>query len=325
VNNYIRNIGKKVLEGEKITFPEAKRLLETKKEAIVDLMAAANQVRHRFMGNRADFCTIINAKSGRCSEDCKFCVQSAHYQGNCKTYPMLDAEEILQAAKEAEKNSVQRFSIVSSGRSLGNKDFEKVIQATKKIRRETRLEVDCSLGILSEEQVLGLRQAGVTRYHHNLETSPSFFEKICTTHTISEKLKTIEIAKEKGLSICSGGIIGLGETCEQWMEMIFLLREIEVDCIPVNILDPRPGTPLENITPPPPLEIIKLLSIMRLIVPHTEIRLAGGREINLRDFQATDFLAGATGMIVGGYLTTGGRNLKNDLQMIHDLGRRLGE
>jgi len=325
VNNYIRNIGEKVLGGEKITFSEAKKLLETEKKAIVDIMAVANQVRHRFMGNRVDFCTIINAKSGRCSEDCKFCVQSAHYKGECKTYPMLEVEEIVRAAKEADEKGVQRFSIVSSGRSLGTRDFEKVVKATKKIRRETRLEVDCSLGILSEDQVSGLRQAGVERYHHNLETSPSFFEKICTTHSLSEKLKTIQMVKENGLSICSGGIIGLGETSEQWVEMIFLLREIEVDCIPVNILDPRPGTPLENMVPPSPLEIIKLISIMRLIVPDTEIRLAGGREINLRDFQATAFLAGATGMIVGGYLTTGGRIIDDDLQMINDLGLRFGK
>jgi len=270
VKNYIRRIGEKVLEGEKITFTEAKKLLDADRIDIVDLMAVANRVRHNFIGDKVDLCSLLNAKSGRCSEDCKFCAQSAR-------------------------------------------------EAANRIRQETKLHLDCSLGIITEDQAKALRNAGVERYNHNLETAPSFFEKICTTHSFSERLETLHHLKFNGFSLCSGGIIGLGETPEQWLELVFLLRDLEVDCIPVNILNPRPGTPLENMIPPPPLEILKIIAIMRLIVPQTHIKIAGGREVNLRDLQATAFLAGATGIIIGGYLTTKGRSQEDDFQMLKDL------
>ena len=319
MKDYIHNIEKKILEGKDITFSEAKKLLEADKANIVDLIAVANRVRRNFFGDQVGLCTIINAKSGRCSEDCKFCAQSAHYQGECEIYPMLDVEPIACAARDAACRGIQRFSIVTSGRGLDKKDFEKVIESVKVIRQETSLQVDCSLGILSKEQASVLKEAGVERYHHNLETAPSFFDKICTTHSISEKIATLTLIKDAGLSLCSGGIIGLGETPEQWIEMIFVLRDLGVDSVPVNILNPRPGTPLENLKPPTPLEVLKTLAVMRLIVPKTEIRLAGGREVNLRDFQAIAYWAGVSGMIVGGYLTTGGRALEQDFQMVKDL------
>jgi len=319
VRNYIRNIGDKLLGGEKITFPEAKKLLEVDKNGLVDLMAVANWVRHHFFENRVDLCTLLNAKSGRCSEDCKFCGQSAHFQGDCATYPLLDVEEIVRKSHGVASIGDRRFCIITSGKSLAQRDFNNVVEAARRIRRETQLNLDCSLGILSDEQTLALKEAGVERYNHNLETAPSFFEKICTTHSFSDRMETIKRLKNNGFSICSGGIIGLGETPVQWLELVFILRELEVDCIPINILNPRPGTPLENLLPPPPLEVIKLIAITRLIVPNVEIKLAGGREVNLRDFQATAFLAGVTGMIVGGYLTTKARCVEDDFQMLKDL------
>lgn len=320
MKNYIRRMGDKVLGGERLAFSEAAKLLETGARDLADLLAAAHSIRCQFLGSTVEFCTIINAKSGRCSEDCRFCAQSAHYAGSSELYPMISVSEMVAAAHDANKHGIQRFGIVTSGRRLTDEDLDQVNAAAGQIHRETKLLVDCSLGFLTREHAETLRMAGVDRYHHNLETAPSFFSHICTTHSFTDKLVTILRVKEAGMSICSGGIMGLGETPVQWLEMVFQLRELEVDCIPVNILNPRPGTPLEQQTPPAPMEVLKLLAIMRLVVPRTEIKLAGGREVNLRDFQGTAFLAGVTGMIVGGYLTTPGRRVEEDLRMMQDLG-----
>jgi biotin synthase len=324
MRSYICDIGDKVLGGEGISFSEAAKLLEVDNVDLVHLMAASNQVRHHFRGDQVDLCTLLNAKSGRCSEDCKFCAQSAHYQGTCDTYPLLHVEEIVRRARLVESKGGRRFCIITSGKSPAPGEFESVLEAVRRIRRETRLSMDCSLGILSAEQAAALKEAGVDRYNHNLETAPGCFEKVCTTHAFSDRLETLHRLKDNGFSICSGGIIGLGETLIQWLEMVFILREVEVDCIPVNILNPRMGTPLESMIAPAPLEILKLLAIMRLIVPKADIKLAGGRELALKDFQATALLAGVSGIIVGGYLTTRGRSENEDYEMLRNLGRHWG-
>jgi len=320
LKNLIRRLGDTILDGKSLGFSEAVSLLAVNQCDLVDLFAAANRVRHQFLGDQIEFCTIINAKSGRCSEDCRFCAQSAHYTGTCETYAMLPVEDMLAAALDASRRKVQRFSIVTSGRTLSRKDLKTVCTASERIREKTPMLVDCSLGFLSADQAKALKEAGIDRYHHNLETAASFFEKVCTTHTFSEKLATISRVKEAGMSICCGGIMGLGETPEQWLELVFQLRDLEVDCIPVNILNARPGTPLEQETPRPPHAVLKMLAITRLIVPRAEIRLAGGREVNLRDLQSAAFWAGVSGMIVGGYLTTPGRSIEEDNQLIRDLG-----
>jgi biotin synthase len=322
VKDYIRQIGDEVLEGKVLSLSEAKKLLGTDDLDIVDLIAAAHQIRHRYLGNTVDLCTLLSAKSGRCSEDCKFCAQSAHYHGECETHELLEVEEMVQAAHEVASEGGQRFCIISSGKRLDEKDFERVIEAAKHIRQETQLKLDCSLGLISKEQAKALRDAGVERYNHNLETAPGFFEEICTTHTFTERVETLHFLIENGFSLCSGGIIGMGETPEQWMELVFLLRDLGVDCIPVNVLNPRPGTPLEHMVPPSPLEVLRIIAVMRLAAPTTHIKLAGGRELNLRDFQAAALWAGATGMIIGGYLTTSGRAQEDDYQMLKDLGLR---
>ena len=322
MKDFIRQVGDEVLQGKVLSFSEAKKLLGTDNINIVDLMAAAHQVRRRYLGDTVDLCTLLNAKSGRCSEDCKFCAQSAHFHGECETHPLLDVEEMVQAAHEVASEGGHRFCIISSGKRLDEKDLEKVIEAAKRIRNETQLELDCSLGLISKEQAKALRNAGVERYNHNLETAPSFFGEICTTHSFAEREETLSFLIENGFSLCSGGIIGLGETPEQWMELVFLLRDLGVDCIPVNILNPRPGTPLEHMVPPSPLEVLKIIAVMRLAAPKTHIKLAGGRELNLRDFQAAALWAGATGMIIGGYLTTGGRAKEDDYTMLKNLGLR---
>lgn len=322
MKHFIAAAGKKALAGGGISFAEAKELLSVSPVDLIDLIAAANRVRQRFFGDTIDLCSIMNAKSGRCPEDCTFCAQSVHHEGNVQTYPMRPVADMVAAAKDAQRNGVHRFSIVTSGKRTGKKDFAHVLDAVRAIRKETRLHQCCSLGMLTAEEARALKEAGVERYHHNLETSESFFKNICTSHTFSDKVKTLKAVRKAGMEICSGGIIGLGETPEQWMEMVFFLRDFGVDSIPVNILNPRPGTPLGKASSPRPLEALKLIAVMRLAAPRTPIRMAGGREVNLRDLQAVAIWAGASGLMVGGYLTTGGRSVEADYRMLKDLGLR---
>jgi biotin synthase len=320
VKKKTQKIGDKVLSGRATTMKDIGPLLEAKGPDIIDLAAVANRVRVEFMGNHIDLCSLLNAKSGRCPEDCAFCAQSAHYKAEAPTYPLMDTDQMVKEAKEAQTRKTGRFCLISSGRQLNDKEFETVLDALAQIRRETDLALDCSFGTLTRERAEALRTVGVTRYNHNLETAESHFSKICTTHSFRDRVQTIEVLKDEGFSICCGGIIGLGESPQQRLEMAFSLRELGIDCIPINILNPRSGTPLENSKPIPPMEIIKTIALFRLILPKGTIKIAGGREVNLRDLQSLVLLAGANGLIVGNYLTTPGRNAEDDLTMIRDLG-----
>ena len=295
-------------------------LLEAKGPDVMDLAAVANRVRVEFNGNEIDLCSLLNAKSGKCSEDCAFCAQSAHYQTDAPTYPLMNADQMVKEAKEAQKRRTGRFCLISSGRQLNDKEFEVILSGLDRIRKETTLDLDCSLGTLSEERAEALKKVGVTRYNHNLETAESHFSKICTTHSFQDRVQTIEVLKDQGFSICCGGIIGLGESPQQRLELAFSVRQLGIECIPFNILNPRPGTPLEHSETIPPIEIIKTISLFRLILPKGTIKIAGGREANLRDLQSLALLAGANGLIVGNYLTTPGRNAEDDLTMIKDVG-----
>jgi len=319
----IQKIGDRVLEGGSVSMKEILPLLETKGPDVMDLVAVANRVRVEFNGNEIDFCSLLNAKSGKCSEDCAFCAQSAHYQTDAPTYPLMNADQMVKEAKEAQKRRTGRFCLISSGRQLNDKEFEVILSGLDRIRRETTLDLDCSLGTLSKERVESLKKVGVTRYNHNVETAESHFPKICTTHSFRDRVKTIEVLKDQGFSICCGGIIGLGESPQQRLELAFSLRQLGIDCIPFNILNPRPGTPLEHSESIPPMEIIKTISLFRLVLPKGTIKIAGGREANLRDLQSLALLAGANGLIVGNYLTTPGRNAEDDFRMIKDLGFKL--
>jgi biotin synthase len=320
VEKTIQKIGDKVLGGGSVSRKEILPLSEAKGPDIIDLAAVANRVRVEFNGNHMDLCSLLNAKSGRCPEDCAFCAQSAHYQTEAPTYPLMNTDQMVKEAKEAQTRRTERFCLISSGRQLNDKEFEVVLDALRQIRRETDLSLDCSFGTLTRERAEALRTVGVTRYNHNLETAESYFSKICTTHSFQDRVQTIEVLKDQGFSICCGGIIGLGESPQQRLELAFSLRELGIDCIPINILNPRPGTPLENSKPIPPMEIIKTIALFRLILPKGTIKIAGGREVNLRDLQSLALLAGANGLIVGNYLTTPGRNAEDDLAMIRDLG-----
>jgi len=316
----IRKIGEKVLEGESVGIKEVLPLLGAKGPDILDLAAAANRVRAEFNGSEIDLCSLLNVKSGRCSEDCVFCAQSGHYKTEAPVYPLMDMNRIVGEAREAHKKGTRRFCLITSGRELNDKEFETIVSALDRIQKETTLDLDCSLGTLSEERAEALRKVGVTRYNHNVETSESHFPKICSTHSFGDRVKTIEVLKDRGFSICCGGIIGLGESPQQRLELAFCLRELGIDCIPLNILNPRPGTPLEHSESVPPMEIIKTISLFRLILPRGTLKIAGGREANLRDLQSLALLAGANGLILGNYLTTVGRSAEDDLAMVRDLG-----
>ena len=316
----ILHVGDKVLGGEKIGMKDVLPLLGAKGPDILDLAAVANRVREEFNGNEIDLCSLLNVKSGRCSEDCVFCAQSAHYKTEAPVYPLMDMNRIVEEAREAQKKGTGRFCLITSGRELNDKEFETILKALDRIRKETTLDLDCSLGTLSEERAEALKKVGVTRYNHNVETSESHFPKICSTHSFGDRVQTIEVLKDRGFSICCGGIIGLGESPQQRLELAFSLRQLGIDCIPFNILNPRPGTPLEHSESVPPIEIIKTIALFRLILPKGTIKIAGGREANLRDLQSLALLAGANGLILGNYLTTLGRSAEDDLAMVRDLG-----
>ncbi len=310
---------KSLLNNEPITFSKAVYFSRLEGADILDLISLANRVRKEYAGEEFDLCSLINAKSGACSEDCHFCGQSAHYNTNVPTYPLKSEDEILTAAKEAEISGATRFCIVISGKKPDTKDFKKIVSVLGKLHKETNLKLDSSLGTLNEDEIYELKNAGVTRYNHNLETSEGYFKQICSTHTYEDRLSTIKILKKVGLEVCCGGIIGLGEDWDERIRLAFTLKDLDIDCIPINILNPRPGTPLENVPPLSPMEIIKTIAVFRLILKDKIIKVAGGREVNLRNLQALALLAGANGLILGNYLTTPGRTAALDLQMLKDL------
>ncbi len=319
----ILRLGERVLGGEGVSMKDVRPLLEAKGPDLLDLVAVANRVRKEFNGDGIDLCTLLNAKSGRCPEDCAFCAQSAHYKTEAPVYPLMDSNRMVEEAREAEKKGAGRFCLITSGREPSDKEFETILRALDRIGKETTLDLDCSLGTLSEERAGCLKKVGVTRYNHNLETAESHFPQICSTHSFRDRVQTIQILKDQGFSICCGGIIGLGESPEQRLELALSLRQLGIDCIPLNILNRRPGTPLEHSASIPPMEIIKTISLFRLVLPKGTIKIAGGREANLRDLQSLALLAGANGLIVGNYLTTPGRNAEDDFRMIKDLGFQL--
>lgn len=260
----------------------------------------------------------MNAKSGRCTEDCKFCAQSAHYKTNVEEYGLVSKKAALKLARENEKEGVNRFSLVTSGRGASGSDFENILDIYEDLKKEMNVDLCASLGILGYEQLLRLREKGITMYHHNLETSREYYENICTTHSFDERINTINAAKKAGMFICSGGIIGLGESMEDRINLAFELRNLGVKSIPVNVLNPIKGTPLENAQSLSQEEILKTIAIIRCINPKALIRLAGGRN-RIDEFGKNCFNAGANATITGNYLTTSGNKIKDDKKMVSDL------
>lgn len=316
----IESLEQRVLAGEPVRRAEALMLMDCPHEHLLKLLAAADAVRIHYKGDVFDACSLINARSGRCGEDCAFCAQSSHYNSTCETYGLRSEQDILDAARNAKEHMAGRFCTVTSGGALSQREFEALMKALDRVRREVDIPLDASLGFLDTDRVEHLKQAGVTRYNHNLEASEDYYSKICTTHRFEQRVQTVRTVLESDLSACSGGIIGMGESKADRVDLAMTLARLGVDCVPVNILDPRPNTPLAGTAPLAPMEILTTIAVFRLILPQATIKVAGGRERNLRDFQAMALRAGANGMIIGGYLTTKGRSVEDDLRMIREAG-----
>ncbi len=286
-----------------------------------ELMQQALAVKLARRGATVSLCTIANAKSGQCSEDCRFCVQSAHYATAAPVYPLQDCREMVAAAAEAKRIGASHFSLVTSGRGLPAQEIPQVATMVRAIREEVGINVCASLGILDECALAELKAAGLSRYHHNLESSREFFREVCTTHTFEERLATIAAAKAVGLEVCAGGIFGLGESEDDRISMALSLKECGVDSVPINLLIPLPGTPMAGRAPLAVAEVLRAIALYRLILPTVPIRLAAGRESVLADFLGAAFLAGADGMMIGGYLTQRGRLPAEDHRFINELAQ----
>lgn len=318
METFIQRITEKILDGSNIIFDEAIKLY--KESELFSLLSASYKIRLFFKSDEVKLCSIINAKSGNCFEDCIFCAQSSHHNTKIDTFPLRSAEDILTAAEAAKDRGAQEFSIVASGRGIEDKDeMEEIFRAITDITSKLNMISCVSLGILSKDDFLKLKKAGLIFYHHNLETSRNFFPKICTTHTFDDKVINIKNAISAGLKICSGAIFGLGEDFQDRIELAFDLRDLDVDSVPLNFLHPIKGTPAEGFRPLSPLEILRIIAIYRFILPTKDIRICGGREHNLRSLQPLLFIAGANGILIGDYLTTKGQVPQLDLEMIRDL------
>ncbi len=320
MNSFISAILRKGLNGEGINRETAEKIVDISGEDLWDLFSAAGKISRKFRGKEISLCTIVNARSGLCSEDCKFCAQSIHHKTDVDVYDIMSPQIIVETAKDMDKAGADRFGIVTSGKGIGPKEMNAVLEAVSRVKKTTGLEVCASLGVLSYEQLVSLKEAGLTSYHHNIETAPSFYSTICSTHRYEERAETVRNAKRAGLSVCCGGIIGMGENWSQRVEMAFALRELNPDSIPINILNPVMGTPFENRPTTPPLEVLRTISLFRCVNPTKSIRYAGGREKNMNELQAFGLVAGLDGMLTGNYLTTTGRNPEDDKRMIRNMG-----
>ena len=316
--SFAREAKEKVLGGGELGREEALRLVG---EDLEELRAAADEVRRAFHGDDFDFCAIVNARSGRCSENCRFCAQSAFYRTGAPEYRLLSAETILADAKKKESAGIPRYSLVTSGRTLSDADVEAVCEATRRILAETKLSVCLSGGLLSRGQFERLKEAGLSRFHNNLETSRRFFPSVCTTHTYDDKVAALENAVAAGLEICSGGIFGLGETMEDRIDMCLDLRALGARSTPVNVLNAIPGTPFESLPKLSNDEFCRAVAIFRRLNPRAHIRLAGGRGV-LGDDGERALRSGANAAITDDMLTTSGVRAERDFELVRRLGFR---
>ena len=285
-----------------------------------ELKKGADLIRAHYKGDKVDLCTIINGRSGLCGEDCKYCAQSMRHHTSCEVYEFLDLDRIVDEARHNEAEGVDRFSIVTSGRALTGEEFEKALEAFRTMHNELHLELCASMGFLTADQFAALKEAGVSSYHDNIETSRRYFPHVCTTHTFDQKLETIRAAKAAGLCVCSGGIIGMGETWQDRVDMAFTLAELEITSIPINVLMAVPGTPFEGMPPLPADDVLRTIALFRYINPTANIRLAGGRRLLPENGRET-FTSGASASITGDMLTTSGSTIRSDRAMLEGLGR----
>ena len=315
----IKALADEIIGGRRITRQDDLNMFLTCD--LKELCEGADRIREYFIGDKVDLCSIINGRSGRCPEDCKYCAQSAHNHTSCEIYDFLPEEKIVEACKLNESEGVDRFSIVTSGRALSGEEFEKAVHAYETMHAECRIDLCASMGFLNAEQLHRLHEAGVTSYHHNIETSKRNFPNICTTHTYEQKIETLKLVKKEGMCACSGGIIGMGETWEDRLDMAVSLAELGIDSIPINALMPIEGTPLENQPQLTEDEILRTIAFFRYINPEANIRLAAGRALLTNDGEIA-FQSGASATITGNMLTTVTcATIRSDKQMLENLGR----
>ncbi len=315
--NFLK-LAEKINCGYQPDIKEYREIVHLDEDDVFYLMSGADLLRHSYSGRSIHFCTICNGKSGGCTEDCAFCAQSAISDADSPVYSLLPKEKLKQGAKNAAKTPINRYSIVTSGRRLSEKNVTKLAQAVSEFI-PNQLGYCASLGILNRDDLKKLKNAGITRYHHNLETSESFFNKICTTHTYDERVTTIKEAKKLGFSVCSGGIFGIGETDEHVLELALAIKSLDVDSVPINFLSPVKGTPLEKADNLTPMRCLKIIALFRYVLPDKEIIICGGRRDNLKSLHPMIFHAGASGIMTGNYLTTKGLSLDDDLEMLNEL------
>jgi biotin synthase len=314
----ISDLAHAVLEGQPIDRDDALYLIQLPPEQRYELFYWANQIRIQCCGPEISLCAIASARTARCPEDCRFCAQSAHYQTETQPHTATN-EELLTAAAEAQKLGAHSFGIVTSGRSVTDQDIDRLEPVFRQLAESDGPNCCASLGCLTLEQAQRLCTLGVRRYNHNLETSRRFFSQIVSTHTYDDRLATIKNAQQADLEICCGGILGMGETFEDRIDLALTLRDLDVDIIPLNFLIPITGTPLKDLPPIPPMTLLHTIAVFRLILRNKSIKIAGGREAALRELQSWLFFAGATSIMIGNYLTTTGRTPEEDFQMLTDL------
>ena len=325
MKRFIVDLKEKVLNGYQISYDEAMKLTtidDNDEDTLELLFNSANDIRENFCGNYFDLCTIMNAKSGQCSEDCKYCAQSSHFKTGVQVFGLIKKEAALEEARRNESEGAHRFSLVTSGKGLKGNELElfKLEEIYNYVRENTdKLELCASHGICTKEALQRLKDAGVITYHHNLETSRRFYGEICTSHTYDDRVNTIKNAKAVGLDVCSGGIFGMGETMQDRIDMAFDLRELDIYSIPINVLTPIKGTPLENVTPITPIEVLKVIAIYRFILPKSYIRYGAGR-IRLGEYALKGYRAGVNATLTGNFLTTTGTTINEDTKMIRDIG-----
>ncbi len=316
----IAALARQVITGTPLSRPQAAWLVGIDDTHLLDLFRAASRIREHFVGSSVRCCSIVAAKVGRCSEDCAFCSQSAHYKTPVKGLTVLQRDEVFEAALGAAANGADSFGIVNSGYGPTDEEVEHWGQTIGRIRESGEIRACASLGILNETQAHRLKDLGMMRYNHNLQTSRRHFPNIIKTHSYDERLQTLRHLKSNGISVCSGALFGMGENWEDRLDLAFDLRAVDPDVVPLNFLIAIDGTPLSGSDPIPPMECLKIIAIYRFLLPRQEIKIAGGREVNLRDLQSWIFFAGADSFLIGNYLTTYGRQPEHDRQMVRDLG-----
>lgn len=321
MRNLIKETTQSIINGHEISKENAIKLINIsdENESLMEhLLQSADKIRAHYCGNTVELCSIINAKSGLCSEDCKFCSQSAHYNTSCDQHGLLEYKKIYDRAKEMEDQGVHKFSLVTSGYGIDDqKDLDELCDTYLQLHKETEISLCASHGIIDEFQAKALKDSGVETYHHNIETCKNYYDKICTSHTYEKRVETIKAAKKAGLSVCCGGIIGLGESLEDRINLAFEIKALDIDSVPINALMPIEGTPFEKVEALKPMEILKTLAVFRFILPKAKIRYAGGRML-LGDYQKLGLKSGVNALLTGNYLTTVGNDTERDSKMIED-------